>query len=329
MKGSGFFRIIVSLAVTLAAAAGISISAAAYDSDIVEPVHDFPYTRDDYTAALTYGDYFLSDNAYFNDEAGIFAGGTEGSEVFEQIQKTADATGMNIALFTGGLYRSDSVTEKFTHKAIEELFGTNWDAHGVFVYLDFEGHRPSYDFISTYHDAKLYYTDSETLGNRVEDIIQDMYKYLPASGNAIQRTQVRKAINVLLQDLTAYKEQGPEWEASYHNDEKGTYRYVFFWTILDLPFKPYKFIVVFFVISLVIAIAIAVANRKSIRKKYKFRETIKASAYTSQNRVRFNESQDIFLREHTTRTYVPRSSGGGGGHGGGGGGSHGGGGGHR
>lgn len=310
-----------------------SESSATYsDDDVAEPKHDFSYSAIDTDSALYDGNYYYNENAYFKDEACVFGENADNSEIHKLIQSTANEIGINVGIFIGGLYRNDKQTETFAAISNETLFGTDWDTNSIFLYLDFEGHKPSYDYIDTYHDAKLYYTDSTSgIVNRIDDIIEDMYVYLPSSGSTIYRSKVISAINAFLNDLKKYKKRGYVLESCYYNEEKDCYRYNFFGNIIETPFRPYKFAVVFLVIGLFLGIIIALLRAKSVRRTYKFRETVLASAYTSQQRIQFVNAQDIFLHEHTSRVRIESSSGGGG-HGGGGfsgGGSHGGGGGHR
>ncbi len=299
---------------------------------VAYPVHDFNYSASDMEMSLLSGDYYYGydENAYFKDEAKVFDDEKYYTEIENLIQRTADETGLNIGVFLGGLYRNDSATETFTVNAIKSLFSMDWDQNSVFLYLDFEGKSISYDYICTCHDAKLYYPDSG-MNDRVEEMIQHMYRYLPSSGNTIYKTKVKDAIDAFTSDLKKYKNKGPVWDSCYHNDEKDCYRYVLFGTIIDQPFRPFKYWYAFLGIGLVIGLLIGTLSNKSIRKKYKFRDPQKASVYTSNNLIHFNEVRDQFLTEHTTRTYIPPSdsSSGGGGGGGGGGGSFGGGGGHR
>ena len=297
-------------------------------SDVANSEHEFTYSSTDMNKSLLTGKFYRTKNAYFKDEANVFNSDDYYGKFYENVQAAADETGMNIAIFLGGLYRGDSTTEKFTREGIKTLFSMEWDQNSVFLYLDFEGKSSSYDYICTCHDAKLYYPASG-LDDRVEEMIQNMYDFLPKSGQVIYKTKVQSAINSFLLDLKKYKKKGPVWDSSYHNDEKGCYRYVFFGSIIDQPFPPYKYLVVFLAIGIVVGIIIGLYSNQSIRKKYKFRELQKASAYTSHNRIHFNEVADQFISEHTTKTYIPPSSSSGGGGGGGGGGSFGGGGGHR
>lgn len=318
------------LTAVLIAFSVVSVSAsAASGSSVANPVHDFSYDGNDIKQSLLSGKYYKTNNAYYKDEAQIFDSDSDYGKLCENIQATADEIGMNVAVFIGGNYRSDPETEEFTRNGIIELFTLEYDQNSVFLYLDFEGQSSSYDYICTCHDAKLYYPSSG-FDDRVEEMIQDMYKYLPSSGSKIYKSKVKTAIETFTYDLGKYKRYGPAWECSYHNDEKGCYRYVFFGEIVDMPIPPPKYWPVFLGAGLLLGIVIGIYSNKKIRKQYKFRELQKASAYTSRNRIRFNEVTDQFLHEHTTRRYIPPSdSGSGGGGGGGGGGSFGGGGGHR
>ena len=60
----------------------------------------------------------------------------------------------------------------------------------------------------------------------------------------------------------------------------------------------------------------------SIRKRYKFKESVSASVYTSKQKMHMREKTDDFIGRNVIKTKIQSSSGS---HGGGGGGSHGGG----
>ena len=300
------------------------------ENGVAYPIHDFSYSNLDMEACLYSGDYYYNENAYFKDEARIFDDDSYYKKIEQMIKNTADEHNLNIGVFIGGLYRSDDDTVKFTQNSIKTLFNMDWDQNSVFLYLDFEGRSVSYDYICTCHDAKLYYTDSG-LDNRVEDMIQNMYKYLPSSGSKIYKSKVKEAINSFIVDLAVYKKDGAVWDSYYYNEEKDCYRYVLFGNIIDQSFRPFKYWYVFLGIGILLGLIVGAFSNSMIRDKYKFRELQKASVYTSRNLIRFNEVRDQFIREHTTSVYIPprNSSGGGGGSFGGGGGSFGGGGGHR
>ncbi len=275
-------------------------------------------------SAIGTGDEFRSENAYFKDEAELFTD-TLSDSIFDNIQETANKIDMNIAVYIGGVHRSDSATESFTANSSEALFGNGEYVNSIFLYLDFEGDSVSYDYIDTFHDARLYITESDT-----EDILDDMYDYLPASGETVEINNVVRAIEVFLNDIEKEKSYGANHNACYYNREINKYRYSFFGNIIESKIKPYRGVVLFFVIALISAIVTALVFGNNIKKKYKFRESQNASTYTSNNRITFRVVQDNLLGSHVSKHKIQSDGGGShGGHGGGGGGSHGGGGRHR
>ena len=296
--------------------------------DSVVPKNKFDYYSNDYDSSLYSSTNKRTENAYIGDEAQVLSPGDLGT-VFEDIQDAADKTGINVAVFLGGNYRSDSVTRTFAAQCSEKLFGATSEVKSIFLYLDFEGRSSSYDYIDTDNDAQLYYP-STGLDDRIEEMVQNMYRFLPKSGETIYRSDVVNAIQSFCNDVRDYYYKGMSWDASYYNKGLGEYHYVFFGTVLSSPLPPYKHFFVFVFIEIIIGILVSISNANSIKKKYKFRETPNASVYTSRNRIYFNNVTDRFLHEHTTSYRMSSSSSGG--HGGGGfsgGGSHGGGGGHR
>ena len=53
-----------------------------------------------------------------------------------------------------------------------------------------------------------------------------------------------------------------------------------------------------------------------IKSRYKFRKSLSASNYISDKETTFYQRDDMFIRTHTTKSYIDRSSSGGGGGGG-------------
>ncbi len=310
-------------------------SSSSGNSDIVKPRHIFSYSVNQWDDALLGEEYYYkTDNAYLRDEAEIFFGNNDAllKKLEKDVQQTADEIGMNVAIFLGGLRgRNDSLTEKFAAYGSERLFGTKWDDNSIFLYLDFEESASAYDYIDTYHDAKLYYTDDKSgVVSRVEDLLDALYDYLPSSGKSIHYNKIYQAIEAYLKQLKKIHEKGPQFDSCYYNQEKGCYRWMCYGRVIDCSFSPYRGMWLFFLIAVGIGLTVGFAGAASIRKKYKFRESASAAVYTSKNRCRITNQQDIFLREHTTKTKIESSSGGhGGGHSHHGGGSHGGGGRHR
>lgn len=305
------------------------------DSNIVIPNYQADYSGENVQASLFGGQFYQSENVYLCDEAAIFT-----DEDLEEIQKlltrTARSTNMNIALFIGGVYRDDDLTERFTISALKAIFGNEPYTNSIMLYLDFEGHSPSYDLIRTQHDANLYITGEEGEG-RIGHILENMYQYLPKSGETVYRSKVKSAIEAFCSDVDTYiNESGMIDKEYYYNEELGVYRFNFYGTIVETTIRPYKYPLFFLVIGVMISYLTGFVSISVIQNKYKFRVAQDISAYTSENDIHKNIEQDIFISEHTTRTKIETSGGGGssggrgrGGGGGGGGGSFGGGGGHR
>lgn len=304
-----------------------ALTAFAEDRVLIPKNDGFKYYANDYKSSLYSGDHLKTENAYFRDEAEMLSKNEKGT-LFETIQNAADKTGMCVAVFIGGNYRGDSITEVFTQECTKLLFGESPQTNAIFLYLDFEGKSSSYDYICCYHDANLYYPHTG-FDDRIEEMGENMYKYLPKSGDTVFSSAVTGAIECFCNDVIYYYEKGPSWESSYFNEQDNEYRYVFLGTVIKGPLPPYKYWWFFVIVGIIIGMIVAASSVSNIRKKYKFRETPNASAYTSRNRIRFNSVNDQFMREHTSSYRIQSSSSGGGHSHGGGGGSFGGGGFHR
>lgn len=107
--------------------------------------------------------------------------------IWEKLESVSDDLGLKIAVFLGGNYRTDSETESFAYNCTVALFGDKADA--MFIYLDFEGHSSSYDYICTINKADRYFSEAKR-----DKVLDAMYKYLPASGDPIYSENVSKAL---------------------------------------------------------------------------------------------------------------------------------------
>lgn len=299
---------------------------ASSDSDIAELPHEGQSRNMTIDQALEASPHYRSEKAYFCDEAELFDEKTR-KEIFDRVEETSKSIGMGVAVYIGGYSRSNSYTREFLGVALEKLFGTGDGDDSVGVYLDFEGGYAgsAHDFIDTYRDAYFWYPelgeDDTSSKNRVERMLDDMYAYLPSSGSTIYKSDVKNAIDSFLDDLVTYKEAGIVNGLHYQVAESGKWRFTQFGNIYESPIY-YNYFFIFLLISLIVGIFTFVLFGSSIRKKYMFRESYSVSGYTSRNRIRLNNTQDIFVREYTTKHKIESSSGGGGGHGGGGGGGH-------
>ena len=290
------------------------------DREIAHLIHSGKSGEMPVQQALESDKYYRSDHAYFKDEAGIFNESLQ-NEMFEKTKKTAAAIDMNVAVFIGGYKRNDDFTVDFAGEASEYLFGTDDSVDAVFLYLDFEGNLPGqgYDLINAYHNAYFYYPDlgedDNSRKNRVQRMLDDMYNYLPKSGQEIRLSKVKSAIDVFLEDLVKYKEAGVVNGLHYRSAESGLYYFTEFGKISSAPIY-YNHFFIFLLISLVAGAAAFYFYGNHIKNKYKFRESYSASGYTSQNNMRINTSSDVFIREYTTKIKIESSSGGhhGGGH---------------
>ena len=260
------------------------------------------YSEEGLKKSIETGTIKRSQNAYFKDEAEILKGRED--EIFNSIQQTADKIDMNVAVFIGGLYRNDKVTEDFTALANEKIFGKGDYTNSVFLYLDLEGAASAYDFIDTYHDAYFYYPDDED-NNRIDAIWSDMDHYLPPSGTKPNPQSINSAIEVFLKDLVKFKNMGMVDGLYYKNAETNLYHITIFGTIIISPIM-YKHLSIFIIIALIGAILVWYTKGKRVRTQYKFRSTVSASEYTHEQQVL--SRSDNFIKEYTTSHKIESSS---------------------
>ena len=198
-------RIVLSLlTLCLCCLFGVTVQAA----NPVIPKTDFDYLGTDVTASVQ--STYRSGRAFFKDEADILPASME-RDVWEKIQSTADYLNVNIAVFLGGNYRTDPETEQFTRDGTNTIFGSTSDT--MFIYLDFEGYSPAYDYIWTSNNAQTIYPDTKR-----NKILNTMYKYLPKSSEPIYSDDIKQA---LLKGLDSVKSQG--YVNTYENIHNNNY----------------------------------------------------------------------------------------------------------
>ncbi|MBQ9460879.1 MAG: hypothetical protein IJU51_03030, partial [Clostridia bacterium] len=173
----------------------VIFSTAAYAASPVTPRTSFSYRGTDITASVE--SKYRDTRAFFKDEAEILPDNAE-REIWEKLQSTADYLNLNIAIFIGGNYRTDDETVNFTNECISALFGSSSDT--VFIYLDFEGYSPAYDYIRTSNNADTIFTDTKR--NR---ILNTMYQKLPKSSEPIYPDSVKLGV---LNGIEEIKTQG-------------------------------------------------------------------------------------------------------------------------
>jgi hypothetical protein len=150
----------------------------------VTPKTDFDYDAMDIVPSLL--SPCKSDIAFFKDEAYVLTNAMA-NEIYAKISSLAESLDLKIAVYVGGNYRTDTETERYTYEAGKKLFGDSSDA--LFIYIDFEGYSPAYDYIRAFNMAQNVFT--ETKRNK---ILNAMYKYLPKSTEPIYSEKVRKGI---------------------------------------------------------------------------------------------------------------------------------------
>lgn len=278
------------------------------------------------------GDYVKTNSIYFKDESKRFSA-EEKTEITTMLSKTADDTGFHVALFTAGKSRSDSTVERLSKRGAEEIFDKKYNIGTVFLYVDLDGASNAYDYMYSYHDAFLYYTD-EDFGDRVHMILHKMQEHFPKSGQAIKTADIIKGLNVYCDQLRYYKNQGPDSGAYYINDidftvttkngvehrKKGEYTVAMNGTVVQSERRPYNNWYMFLGGGIIVSLIVIAITRAGIKKHYKFKTSTSASVYTSKNKMFMRDSQDIFIGKTVTKVNISSSSGGG--HGGGGGGGH-------
>lgn len=290
-------------------------------------------------AATTYdvsyfyqSDYQKTKSTYFWDASDHFSV-TEKNSIISLLNRTSDEIGFNIAVYCGGTHLNDSRTEKLSQIGLKKLFDVT-DPLGysgtVFLYVDLDGKSSPYDYICSYHDAYLYYTDY-AYGDRLTKIRKKMQSYFPKSGEKIVTSDIIRGLEEFCSQLISYKNAGPVNGACYEDDINGGYVSVQNGTIQHSAMRPYNHWYYGLLIGIAVAAIVVVIVSICVKKHYKFKSSTSASVYTSNNKVYMRNAQDIFIGSNVVRTKIESSSGSGGGGGGfgGGGGGGGGSGGHR
>lgn len=263
----------------------------------------------------------LIDTEY--DEKGLFS--AEYSEELDQeIKQYAKDLEMNIVIYIGGTYRSDSSTKDFCDNYYDSTYG--YDTDGIMYYLDLSGKKPAYDYISTSGKCILLYEKNR------EDIFTYLDSYLPKSGQPIEEYDIYQAVEGFLSELKYYASQKHSSSEYYHDTNKNTYVYYEDGELQITTKKPFILRLRIFGISLLIGLLTAIITYFISKSHYKFKNKTNPSVYLESNAVRFHERSDLLIRTNVTKHRIESNSGGSHRGGGGGhhsGGSHGGGGHHR
>lgn len=280
-------------------------------------------------------DYYLSDNVYFYDESKRFSE-EEKTQIKAMLETTADKIGFNVGVFASGKSRSDSTVEAIAIDGSRRIFDK--DGTGtVFLFIDLDGKVNAYDVLASYHDAFLYYTDSD-FGDRSKAILKKMQTYFPKGGSKIVTSSIIKGLQEFCNQLIYYKNEGPEPGSFYENDvsfkvvtdkgvemrSKGDFTIEKNGEIAQSSFHPYRYWYFGLAAGVAVALLVATTVSAAVKKHYKFKSSTSASVYTSTNNVYIRDQQDIFLGTTVSKVRIQSSSGHGGhggfggGHGGGG-----------
>jgi len=112
-------------------------------------------------------------------------------EINDNIRETAKNLNMNIMIYLGDSSGwSEEQTKRFADSTYDDIFGI--DSDGVFYYMDLSEDSDAYDYISTSGIANKYYN------GKIEDMFEEIFKYLPATGEPIVDTQIQSAICQIL-----------------------------------------------------------------------------------------------------------------------------------
>lgn len=216
----------------------------------VRPKTSFGYNGTDVIASAK-SDY-RTNKAFFKDEAEILTS-SQKNQILEKLRSAADNMDVGLALFLGGNYRTDDETKRFTDDCASALFGVKADS--LFVYIDFEGYTPAYDYICAVNRAETIFSDT-----RRNKILQSMYEYLPESGDAIYSDSVYKALVNGINEITyQYRNNAPGSVSERKTNKLAPdYDYIGFFKSIPLS--------VYLTIGLVILVLIIISKLNRARR---------------------------------------------------------------
>lgn len=162
-----------------------------YADSPVTPKNSFGYRGTDVISSIE--SPYRTYQTYLKDEAEILPEKAE-KDLWEKLQAVSENTNVKLAVFIGGNYRTDIETENFTYDCVAALFGTTADA--LFIYLDFEGQSPAYDYIRAFNGAERTYTEAKRTA-----ILNTMYRYLPKSTEPVYASSVQQALDSGLNEI--------------------------------------------------------------------------------------------------------------------------------
>ncbi|MCQ2407206.1 MAG: TPM domain-containing protein [Oscillospiraceae bacterium] len=246
------------------------------------------------------------------DPDDMFAESEEAS-LNEMIRSTSDEIDMYVAvniLGDSGSNYEDYEVEDFTDNRYDELFNMRYEKEqdGIMLTLNMPSH---YIYISSCGIGELYYYNGGA-----DDRIYQMNENMK---DALRRGDNAGAIAQFCSDCIKYYKQGLPDNAYTYNDGNGMYAYNMNGEIVFSEKLPWWFGVNWKFLGILAVIFGGLAGLISmlvIKSSYQLKKSLDPSNYVSEKETKFLVKDDIFIRAHTTKTHIDRSSGGGGGGGG-------------
>lgn len=238
-------------------------------------------------------------------------------DVNTAIVQTSNDIDMYVAVLITGEHAeryTDAEIESQAHDYYDKLFnvhsthGTETD--GVLLYLSLSTH---YAFMSTCGIGQIYYYNGNE-DNRCVAITEGMTDYLRAEDYA-------GAINYFCNQLKAYRKESLPKNAYTYNSSNGEYAYIQGGKLVYADKLPWWVGVNWgFLIPLAVIIGAVVGFIAAliVRSSYKLKKSLEPTNYISNQETQFFVQDDLFLREHVSKTRIDSDSGRGGGGGGGG-----------
>ena len=262
------------------------------------------------------------ENCKLYDPDGMFDE-TEQETLNNLIRETSDKVDMYVAVYVmngSGYDLSHDGCMRFADDKYDELFNpqSDVDTDGLLLLLNMDmsgGER--YMYITTSGMGQLYYTNSVE-NDRISEMQDHLVGLLPR-GNV----DMKGAVSRFCSDAEQYYRKGIPRNYYVKDYSTGNYLYQKNGVLVKSKTLPFFYSINFAkggLVGLLLGGFTALIAFLCIKSKYKFRKPLAASNYVSSRETTFYQRDDIFLRTHTSKTYIDRSSGSGGGGGGGGGG---------
>lgn len=268
-------------------------------------------------------------NCQLYDPEGLFS--PEDQEILSDlIREASDETDMYVAVQVvvnaEGDVLSDDEVMKIADDRYDELFNVQYgeESDGLLLMIYMPSH---YLYISTCGTGQLYYAYSP------EDRISDMIEHMT---DRMRNEEYSGAVTTFCTDVMHYYEKGIP-NRTYSYDSKLD---MYYWqengelvSGEKLPLHIRVNLKVLTAVSVLVGMIAAFITMLIVESSYQMEKSLNPSNYISGKDTNFYQQDDVFIREHTTKTHIDsdRSGGGGGGnssHMSSGGFSHGGGGGH-